>query len=53
MLLSVAVHVLALAILVRLGGKHGLRVSLMVLTAVRRVTPWRMASKPLARAGTA
>lgn len=53
MLLSVAVYVAALAVLVPLGGNHGLWASLMVLNAVRTVTLWRKYPKILARAGVA
>lgn len=51
MLLSVAVYAVALAVLVPLGGNHGLWAALMVLNAVRTVTLWRRYPKILARAG--
>ncbi|MDP3197636.1 MATE family efflux transporter [Tabrizicola sp.] len=53
MLLSVAVYGVALAVLVPLGGNHGLWAALMVLNAVRTVTLWRKYPKILARAGSA
>jgi multidrug resistance protein, MATE family len=51
MLLSVAVYVVALAVLVPQGGNHGLWAALMVLNAVRTATLWRKYPKILARAG--
>ncbi len=51
MLLSVAVYAVALALLVPLGGNHGLWAALMVLNAVRTVTLWRTYPRILARAG--
>jgi multidrug resistance protein, MATE family len=48
MLLSVAVYIVALAILVPLGGNHGLWAALMVLNGVRTYTLWRRYPKVLA-----
>lgn len=53
MVLSVAVYVVALAVLVPLGGNHGLWAALMVLNATRTVTLWRKYPKIAARAGVA
>jgi MATE family multidrug resistance protein len=51
MLLSVAVYAVALAVLVPLGGNHGLWAALMVLNGVRTFTLWRKYPMILARAG--
>jgi multidrug resistance protein, MATE family len=53
MLASVAVYVVALAILVPLAGNHGLWAALMVLNGVRTLTLWRLYPKVAARAGHA
>lgn len=53
MLASVAVYVVALAVLVPLAGNHGLWAALMVLNGVRTVTLWRQYPKIAARAGAA
>lgn len=53
MLASVAVYVVALAILVPLAGNHGLWMALMVLNAVRCMTLWRLYPKIALRAGSA
>ena len=50
MLLSVAVYVLALAVLVPLAGNHGLWAALMVLNGVRTATLWRVYPRVWARA---
>ena len=53
MALSVAVYVVALVVLVPLGGNHGLWAALMVLNGVRTLTLWRQYPKVPARAGVA
>lgn len=53
MLVSVAVYAVALAVLMPLGGNHGLWAALMVLNAVRTVTLWRRYPKVLALADRA
>ncbi|MDM7933350.1 MATE family efflux transporter [Tabrizicola sp.] len=53
MLLSVAVYAVALAVLVPLGGNHGLWAGLMVLNGVRTFTLWRRHPKVLALAAQA
>ena len=53
MLTSVAVYVVALAVLVPLAGNHGLWAALMVLNGVRTFTLWRLYPKIAARAGHA
>jgi MATE family multidrug resistance protein len=50
MLASVAVYAVALAVLVPMGGNHGLWASLMVLNGVRTFTLWRLYPKVPARA---
>ena len=51
MLASVAVYVIALAVLVPLAGNHGLWAALMVLNGTRTLTLWRQYPKIAARAG--
>jgi MATE family multidrug resistance protein len=51
MLASVAVYVVALAILVPLAGNHGLWAALMVLNGTRTVTLWRLYPRVADRAG--
>ncbi|MDP3264815.1 MAG: MATE family efflux transporter [Tabrizicola sp.] len=51
MLVSVAVYVLALAMMIPAFGNHGLWAALMVLNATRTVTMWRRYPKVAARAG--
>lgn len=51
MLASVAVYVVALAVLVPLAGNHGLWAALMVLNGTRTLTLWRQYPKIAARAG--
>ena len=53
MLVSVAVYVVALAILVPLAGNHGLWAALMVLNGTRTFTLWRLYPKVAARAALA
>ncbi|MBA3908333.1 MAG: MATE family efflux transporter [Rhodobacter sp.] len=53
MLLSVAVYAVALAVLVPMGGNHGLWAALMVLNGVRTFTLWRRYPKVLALADRA
>jgi MATE family multidrug resistance protein len=50
MLASVAVYAVALAVLVPMGGNHGLWASLMVLNGVRTFTLWRLSPKVPAQA---
>lgn len=51
MLVSVAVYVVALAVMIPAFGNHGLWGALMVLNATRTVTLWRRYPKVAARAG--
>jgi MATE family multidrug resistance protein len=51
MLASVAVYVVALAVLVPLAGNHGLWAALMVLNGTRTLTLWRQYPQIAARAG--
>lgn len=53
MLASVAVYVVALAVLVPWAGNHGLWGALMVLNATRCITLWRLYPKIAVRAGHA
>ncbi len=53
MLVSVAVYVVALAILVPLAGNHGLWAALMVLNGTRTFTLWRLYPKVAGRAALA
>lgn len=53
MLGSVAIYVVALAVLVPLAGNHGLWAALMILNGVRTWTLWRLYLKIEARAGHA
>lgn len=53
MLGSVAIYVVALAVLVPLAGNHGLWAALMILNGVRTWTLWRLYPKIEARAGHA
>lgn len=47
MLVAIAAHVLALAILLPLIGNHGLWAALMVLNGTRTFTLWRLYPKVL------
>ncbi|WP_431300998.1 MATE family efflux transporter [Tabrizicola sp. BL-A-41-H6] len=51
MLVSVAVYVVALAVMIPAFGNHGLWAALMVLNATRTVTLWQRYPKVAARAG--
>jgi multidrug resistance protein, MATE family len=53
MLASVAVYGVALAVLVPLGGNHGLWAALMVLNGVRTFTLWRLYPRIEAKAASA